>query len=435
VSGRDPLLPARRRPWASAIRAAGRLLLIATLAMGIGPLALGAAASGAPATPCRLPPTQRITAVPWAQRRLDLARVWPITEGAGVVVGIVDTGVQATHPMLAGRVLPGVDVINGGGTAQTDCQGHGTFVAGIAAAGHTPGVGFAGVAPAATILPIRQANDATDGTDQSLAAAIVAAVDHGAWVINVSIAVAASTPSLAGAVQYAQLHDTLVVAAAGNDAQQGDAAQYPAAYPGVLAVGAIGADGKPTRFSGTHSGVAVVAPGADILGPGAGGDGLVAAQEGTSFSTPFVSGVAALIHAYRPHLTAEQVRRRIEVTADHPAARLPDPQLGWGVINPYRAVTAVLPEERGLAAQTAPAPRLPAPGVPRVVRSDSGRAVVAAVALVLAAALIAIGSVIAVRGRRRGWRPAERGAALAAAGATPASRGGSRTRSSAGGSP
>lgn len=359
---------------------------------------------------CRLPPTQRVTALPWAQQRLDISRAWTITEGAGVVVAVIDTGVDARHPMLAGAVLPGSDVVNGSGPADTDCQGHGTFVAGILAARRIDGIGFAGVAPAATILPIRQTNDGLDGTASALAAAIVAAAEQGASVINVSIVVATSSPELEAAVRYAQSLDVLVVAAVGNDAQQGDVTQYPAAYPGVLAVGALGPDDQPASFTQGQSEVDVVAPGVDILGPGAGGDGLVVGQQGTSFATPFVAGVAALVRAYRPQLNADQVRHRIQVTADPPAS--PDPRLGWGVVNPYRAVTAVLPEESGVMPQhSSPGAIAAPPAVTGAARGDPA-AVLAALALVGGALVVVVWAYVSRRGRERGWRPAERAGSM-----------------------
>jgi type VII secretion-associated serine protease mycosin len=315
------------------------LVLVAAAAL-TGPAVPASAAPG-----CQLPATRTITDRPWASTRLAFDRVWPLTQGAGQIVGVVDTGVDAGHPMLTRRVLPGVDEVHPGAPGTGDCNGHGTFVAGIVAAGRLPGIGFAGVAPEATILPVRQTSNGQDGTVDTLAAGIRDAVDGHARVVNVSVTFDQPSARLAEAVRYAQEHDVLIVAAVGNQATNGNPQLYPASYPGVLAVGAVGPDGRRTDFSETGTGIAVVAPGKDLLGPGAGGQGLIAGGSGTSFATPFVTGVAALVRAYRPDLTAAQVLHRIEVTADHPAGPLPDPQYGWGVVNPYQAVTAVLPEE------------------------------------------------------------------------------------------
>jgi type VII secretion-associated serine protease mycosin len=299
-------------------------------------------------------------------------------------------------------------VINGGGTASTDCDGHGTFVAGIIAGRQLPGFGFSGVAPEATILPIRQANSTSDGTAKSLANGIVTAVKDHAQVINVSIVTAQPALELAQAVQYALAHDVVVVAAAGNDFAQGNATQYPAGFPGVLAVGAVDATGQRASFSETGADIGVVAPGTNLLGPGAGGQGLVTAAGGTSFATPFVAGVAALVRAYHPQLTAAQVIHRIEATAEHPPGPLPSGSLGWGEVNPYAAVTAVLPGEQG---RTAPA----TPGrVPPPARAAPGAGKAAAhatafgVAAIAVTALVLLSAVVARRGRRRGWHPATR---------------------------
>ncbi len=308
-------------------------------------MALAAPGTPALAAGCQLPATRTVTDRPWSAARLAYDRVWPLTQGAGQVVGVVDTGVDGNHPMLAHRVLPGVDEVHPGAPGTGDCNGHGTFVAGIIAAARLPGVGFAGVAPEATILPVRQTSEDRPGTVDTLAAGIRDAVDRHARVVNVSVTFDQPSTALADAVRYAQEHDVLIVAAVGNSAANGNPQLYPASYPGVLGVGAIGPDGKRTDFSETGPGIALVAPGADLLGPGAGGDGLILGRSGTSFATPFVTGVAALVRAYRPGLTAAQVLHRVEVTADHPAGPLPDPQYGWGVVNPYQAVTAVLPEE------------------------------------------------------------------------------------------
>jgi type VII secretion-associated serine protease mycosin len=344
----------------------------------------------AAAPACTLPATTTVTTVPWSATRLALSRVWPLTQGAGVVVGVVDSGVDAQHPMLAGRVLPGVDEIPGGGPATVDCVGHGTFVAGLVAAGHEPGVAFAGVAPQATILPVRQTTDGQNGTVGTLAEGIRAAVDGGARVVNVSITYSRPDPVLADAVNYARARDVVVVAAAGNaeGASGSGVVYYPAAYPGVLSVGAIDEKDAVTQFSSTGTPISVVAPGADLLGPGAGGPGLVTGQEGTSFAAAFVTGVVALVRAYRPALRADEVIHRVETTADRPPGTVPAPGYGWGVVDPYQAVSQELPEEYAGApvAPTATALTLPAPPP---AGPDRTGLLLATIGLLAAAGLIA----------------------------------------------
>jgi subtilisin family serine protease len=224
-------------------------------------------------------------------------------------------------------------------------------------------------------------------------------VSRGAEVINISITATSSTPALAAAVRNALDHDVVVVAAAGNDGTDLNAPKsYPAAFSGVLAVGAVGQDGQPLDFSA--AGASVVAPGAEIVGPEAGGTGLVTGQ-GTSFATAFVSGVVALVRAYRPDLTAAQVERRIEATADHPPGPLPDRRLGWGEIDPYAAVTAVLAPP---SQPSSPAARLPLPPRPGPAPGQLPAVLTAAAALAAAAAVLGVALVVPA-GRRRRWRP------------------------------
>jgi membrane-anchored mycosin MYCP len=363
----------------------------------------GRSVFGGGAGQCTPPSVEIERSVPWAQQRLSPERVWPMTRGAGVTVAVIDTGVDASAPQLRGRVFPGVDVVNGGGRADDDCFGHGTFVAGIIGADKQRGTGLAGVAPEVRILPIRQANSSSDGTALGMARGIVDAVDGGADVINISASSFFPSKALQDAVDYATANDTLIVTAASNEAEAGNPKAYPAAYPQVIAVGAIGRDGKRTDFSETGDFLSVVAPGQDIAGLSRKGSGHVQ-DSGTSYAAPFVAGVAALVRAYHPDLSAAQVKRRLELTADHPGTTLPDPAMGWGVVNPYAAVTTDLPEERGVIAEAPdPAPIAPlAKQVPDTWARDNAMTFGA---LAGVAALIIIGlAVVLPRGARRGWQ-------------------------------
>lgn len=362
---------------------------------------------------CLPPPLTTDPSVPWAQRQLAPERVWPLTTGAGVTVAVVDTGVDASVPQLrGGTVLRGIDTTKpGGGPADTDCYGHGTFVAGIIAAAPMSGTGYAGVAPGVQILPIRCANTddpKKDGalTPEGMAAGIRAAVDGGARVINVSASTAEQNQQLADAVGYAASHDVVLVASAANSAETGDPVTYPAAYPSVIAVGAVDEAGQHAEFSQTGPFVSLVAPGVNVLGLGPGGPGHWQGQ-GTSYAAPIVAGAAALVRAYRPTLSAAQVKHRLLTTATHPAAQLPDPALGWGTVDLLAAVTAVLPEEGG---NGKPAIVVPpdARGPDAAPRDELGP--VLAVVGVIGAGFLALTVPLLTRlyrsGRRRGWRPA-----------------------------
>lgn len=391
---------------------------VATL---IAALLVGAASAAAATTPaaaqppilpepgdnCLRPPEGVATEEPWEQSWLGFERAWPLTRGEGVTVAIVDTGVAANSPQLAGRVLPGVDLTGPGGSpADSDCFGHGTFIAGIIGAAPADGTSFHGVAPGVRILPIRVANSMNDGTARLLADGIRAAVDRGADVVNVSASTQAAEPSLVAAVEYAEQRDVVVVAAAANSAGQGSQIVYPAALPTVLAVGAIDSTGALAAFSQTGPHLGMTAPGVEVVSVGPGGPGHWRGS-GTSYAVPFVVGVAALIRAYRPELSAAQVRHRLLTTADHPAVALPDPAYGWGVVNPAAAVSAALAEE-GAAGAAVPAGNARHPDLPPPDPIGPTLAALAAGMSVVLIGLVILLTVLLPAGRARGWRPAAR---------------------------
>jgi membrane-anchored mycosin MYCP len=348
----------RRRGWPVVVACAAGLLLSGS------PVQASAAiqASTAPLTPDGLPgprpgcPPQHGIAAPaaepWAQQALRFASVWNRTRGGGVTVAVVDSGVDA-NPQFGDRVIPGPDLVAGtkpGIPPGADCVGHGTAVASIIAAAPVPGVSFTGVAPAARILSVK-----ISGTDTFPTSAapegIMDAVQFGADVINLSLATPDDVPALRNAVDYALRHNVVVVAAAGNDSPPGGAGGngpfYPAAYPGVLAVGASGPGGALAGFSDRYTPVAVTAPGVNVTSafPGTFPNAYAPAQSGTSFASAFVAGVVALVRSAHPGLSPAQVVARIEATAHGPRG----PGTGYGLVDPVRAVTAVLPAESGAA--------------------------------------------------------------------------------------
>ncbi|TDV34590.1 type VII secretion-associated serine protease mycosin [Actinophytocola oryzae] len=380
------------------------------LATAVLVVAIPAVAPAQPANPlpagqqgCLPAPTATDPEQPWGLRQLAPDRVWPFTTGGGVTVAVVDTGVDAATPQLAGRVLPGTDVVNpGAGPGDTDCYGHGTFVAGIIAAMPSAGTGFTGVAPGVRILPVRVANSGDDVTAGAMARGIRAGVDLGADVVNVSASTTVADQELAAAVDYAEAHDVLVVASAANSAQAGDPVTYPASYPTVIAVGAVDPDGKRADFSQTGPYLGLVAPGVDVVSIGPRGPGHWQGS-GTSYAAPFVAGTAALVRAYHPELTATQVRARLRTTADHPAATLPDPEYGWGLVNPNAAVTAVLRDEPTVSNA------LPAASPPVVTPPDELGPILTVAGLATAAVLVFalwLSARLGPAGRRRRWRPA-----------------------------
>ena len=243
---------------------------------------------------------------------LHLPEAWNRTTGSdNQILAILDSGVDFTHPDLAGRLLPGYDFVNNDANP-TDDFGHGTMVAGVAAAQTNNGRGVAGATWGGKILPVKVLDSQGSATDENIAAGITYAVDHGATVINMSLGGPGASTTLQTAVDYATSHNVVVVAAAGNDGGTADATvpHYPAACTGVIAVGATDSSGNLASFSSSGPWVDVVAPGESILtttnttlryGRGS----------GTSFSSPLVAGVALLLRSADPAANAATITSRI----------------------------------------------------------------------------------------------------------------------------
>ncbi|WP_405528253.1 type VII secretion-associated serine protease mycosin [Streptomyces canus] len=288
-------------------------------------------------------PSDIIKGTPWSLQRVVLDQLWQSTKGKNVKVAVIDTGVDTVNAQLkGGAVANGKDFLHPGGNGKTDKVGHGTKVAGIIAARKLDGTGFIGLAPEATIIPIRQNDDQGSGNVGTMIKAIKYAADAGAKVINISQDTASKMDptvdaAFRGVIKYAQeQHDALIVAAAGNDGADGKIKEtYPAAYPGVLAVAASDRNNARAPFSQSGPFVGVAAPGIDMVSTVPVGGNCV--DQGTSFAAPYVSGVAALIRAKHPEWSYKQVITQIEQTADRTKAGRDD-FVGWGVIDPAAAV-------------------------------------------------------------------------------------------------
>lgn len=259
-----------------------------------------------------------------------------VGSAAGQVVAVVDTGVDAGHPDLAGVVLAGTDFVAPGGDGTTDPNGHGTHVSGIIAADANNGIGGAGLAQGAKILPVRvMAADGT-GWDSDVAAGVSWAADHGASVINLSLGGPTESSVMDAAVQYALGRGVSVVVAAGNDGDNGNPVEWPAADPGVLAVGAVDVSGVRPSWSSTGSFVSLVAPGVDILSTvpvTSTNPSGYATWSGTSMATPFVTASVALLRAAQPALTVAEVRQRLMASADDLGPAGFDPAYGAGRVD------------------------------------------------------------------------------------------------------
>jgi len=335
---------------------------------------------------------------PWGQMQLRLEEAHRFATGAGVKLAIIDTGVNAEHPRLKGRVTGGGDYVETERKGLSDCDGHGTEVAGVAAASRDEATGFVGAAPDAEIISFRQTSDHFEFKDpagrdnrnsagkvRTLAEAVVAAVEADAKVINMSVTSCEPPhePSdqereLQAAIHWAvNVRNVVVVTAAGNLGGEGDGcsvqndnqdvdtvnvvASPPWYSQNLLAVASMGATGRVSEFSVWGPWVSVAAPGEDITTLDPAGQGLTDARldergaprriQGTSFASPYVAGVVALVRQRFPDLTARQVMDRVKATAQHPgnpSGR--DHKVGAGMINPVAALTAELPSEQGAKA-------------------------------------------------------------------------------------
>ena len=265
--------------------------------------------------------------------------VWPRTRGAGQVVAVLDTGVDSGHPDLAGALVRGTDTVGGA----VDLS-HGTGVAGVVAARADNGIGSAGMAPEARIMPVRVC-DTGGCPSASIARGILWAADHGADVINMSLAGPGYSDVTAVAVRYALDKGISVVASSGNDGEVGNPVMYPAANSGVIAVSATTPVGAAAAWAvhGWQADIATV--GESVLMPSPGG-GYVNGS-GTSFSGPAVAGAVALLRASHPGISTEQVQAALQAGADSSGTW--DRAWGAGRLDVPAAVTAA---DRGSSTPT-----------------------------------------------------------------------------------
>ncbi|MHC5704305.1 type VII secretion-associated serine protease mycosin [Streptomyces tirandamycinicus] len=364
---------------------------------------------------------------PWALQRVLLDELWKQSTGKGVRVAVIDTGVDVKHPQLApavdagsGRNLLDRDLKDANGdklergseNGTTDTVGHGTKVAGIIAARPAKGTGFVGLAPEATIIPIQQNDAEGHGTAETLARAVDHAVAEGAGVINISQDTANAvepTPVLKQAIDRALEREVVVVASAGNDGMGGNVKKtYPASYEGVLAVASSDRNNERAAFSQSGDFVGIAAPGVDIVSTVPGGGHC--ADNGTSFSAPYVAGVAALLKSKHEDWTQEQIVAQIQQTAERSVAGH-DRLVGWGVVDPVRALTEDgEPIEKPVAREGLSGAEAPTPAELHLGETaDERNARLATYVVVGGAILVAVivGGAVTVRDARRRARGPE----------------------------
>lgn len=276
----------------------------------------------------------------WALDSIPVEPLWTCATGAGVQVAVIDTGVSGSHPDFAGRISGGVSTLGGSavpGAGATDVHGHGTHVAGIAAAGASDGVGIAGVAPGASIVPVKVLSDSGSGSSTDVALGITWAVDNGADVLNLSLSSSSQSAAMTTAVQYAVDNGVTVFAAAGNGGTSGSV-RYPAADPNTIAVAATSSSGTVASFSSRGWWVDVAAPGQSILSAIPGGWGT---KSGTSMASPYLAGLAAVTLSARGPLAPMAVRDALRSTATDAGASGFDYEYGYGIANPTAAFNAL----------------------------------------------------------------------------------------------
>ncbi|MCW2998857.1 MAG: family serine peptidase [Solirubrobacterales bacterium] len=299
---------------------------------------------------------------------------WKVATGTGVVVAVLDTGVDANHPDLRGALwtnagevpdngrdddgdgyvddVHGVDLVNGDGDPADD-EGHGTHVAGIIAA-RANGGGVVGLAPNAVLMPIKVLDNHRGGNTDAVAEGIRYALAHGAQVINLSVNGPGPSTALRAAVAEATRAGVSIVASAGNDGiDLGLTPSYPASYPdaSVLPVGATDGDGLLASFSNFGRAIALTAPGVAILSTARGG--AFELRSGTSMAAPEVTAALALLHSARPDLPDSALRAALLAGARHPSflAGL----IGGGALDVAAALHRVVPENGWPTAPATPA--------------------------------------------------------------------------------
>lgn len=301
----------------------------------------------------------------YGMQAMQIPESWALATGKNQVVAVIDTGVEIGHPDLKGNLVPGYDAYSqksgpkAGDVSSLnyimDAYKHGTHVAGVISALTNNNKGIAGVAPDAKVMPINIFPDFTDmikaiisppDNESStiisiLADGIVWSADHGATVINMSLAVREESNTLSRAVQYALNKNVSVVVAAGNDRHIDNARNYLASIPGVIGVGATDSQDKVTFFSNSGDYVSVAAPGLDIIStvPSFLGVNHYINMSGTSMAAPQVAGIAALLKdKYGEQATPAWIKQRLESTAIDKGDAGRDDLYGYGLVNAWRAL-------------------------------------------------------------------------------------------------
>ncbi|WP_421616784.1 S8 family peptidase [Brevibacillus sp. TJ4] len=271
----------------------------------------------------------------WNLPLIGMEQSWEISKGSNdVVVAVIDTGLDLSHPEFAGKVIEGYNVLDGSNRPEDD-NGHGTHVAGVIAAKTNNSDGIAGMSWNSKLMPIKAIGADGSGSAVDIAQGIYWATDHGADVINLSVGNYTSSAALLEACRYAYKNNVVLVAASGNDAT--DKSSYPAAYDEVLAVAAVDHRRERADFSNFGDYVDVAAPGVDIPSTYIYSD--YASLSGTSMACPHVAALASLVRSVRPEMTSAEVMEHIRNSAVDLGAPGHDALYGHGMINAEQALS------------------------------------------------------------------------------------------------
>lgn len=358
-------------------------------------------------------PAHAYSSQQWALDYLKASQAWQVSKGANVTVAVLDSGV-ASIPDLNGQVLSGADFTSGttsSGDGRTDIDGggHGTGMASLISGN---GTAVSGLAPSARVLAVRVMTGDGGYTPQELAAGIQYAVQQRVGVINLSVGSPDADPVVRQAIRQAIAANVVVVAASGNESAS--SVDYPAAYPGVVAVGAVDQSGQIWSQSNSGGQVALAAPGVQIYRDN--NFGQQGTESGTSEATAYVSATAALIRSAHPDWTAGQVIRDLISTADPgqgQSAGQHSDQYGYGIIDPVKALQAPAPSDTsnpllgssgtsaspGTGSATGNASETPAPAASSSKSTHIGLIIGAIVGVLVIVGLVLLIVALARRGR------------------------------------
>ncbi len=272
----------------------------------------------------------------WNLKMIGMEQAWQSgLTGKGVRVAIIDTGVSTqTGDINSERLLAGKSFVDSVDSTE-DTMGHGTFVAGIIGATKDNGVGIAGIAPGVTIVPLRTSTDGKSTDRQSVNAVYAAVDDFDCDIINISFGSKLPQTGMRAALQYAVSKGVIVICACGNSGDE--SAFYPASFPEAIGVGSINENLEKSSFSHINSSVFVTAPGEDIVSLNL-TNGVVRKASGSSYSTPVVTGIAALLREAHPEMTNDQFKEILQASSRDLGSEGYDTSFGWGLVQAPEAI-------------------------------------------------------------------------------------------------